>query len=152
MLAKKIYTLGYEGLHLNEYIRTLKENQIALVIDIREVAWSYKRGFSKTPLQTALQKEGIRYLHLKSAGNPSRYRKTAKTRKQGLSWYKKYLTWNQNCVDELMEEIKKTNILGQTVCITCYEKKPEDCHRSILLDFLLERQAKKAKIIHLHAA
>lgn len=50
----KIHTLGYQGISLQEYIDLLVSKGINIVIDVREHAWSYKRGFSKSPLSKAL--------------------------------------------------------------------------------------------------
>ena len=149
MKKKVIYTLGYQGININSYVETLRHNGVGLVIDVREVAWSYKVGFSKAPLQAALNEAGIEYLHLKSAGNPSKYRKNSRTVKECLSKYRAFLGRNLERVDVLINEIEAAQSTGKAVCLTCFEKNPDECHRSILLDYLTE-QKPRTKIMHLH--
>ena len=43
------YTIGYEGRELEEFVARLREQQVEVLIDIREKPASRKPGFSKTP-------------------------------------------------------------------------------------------------------
>ena len=133
----QVYTLGYQGKSLPVYIETLLTAGISIVLDVREKAWSYKPGFSKTQLQTALNKAGIRYFHVRSAGNPSSNRKTATSVKECLSRYRKHLEKNPACVIELLGLIKEANSSGESVCLTCFERDHNQCHRKILLDRMI---------------
>jgi len=45
-----IYTIGYEQTEIGSFIGTLKEVGIELLADVRAVALSRKKGFSKTAL------------------------------------------------------------------------------------------------------
>ena len=144
----QVFTLGYQGATLETYIGTLKSAGIDLVVDVRETAWSYKPGFSKTALSTALQSAGINYLHLRSAGNPSENRKTAKSSKECLARYKKHLRSNRGCLDELGQLITQHSKKKERVCLTCFERHPEECHRSVLLKEL-QKQILRMGTIHL---
>src|SRR5579859_7766943 len=99
--SMKIFTLGYQGLNLQQYISLLEAADVEIVVDVRETAWSYKPGFSKSPLREGLNGAGIDYIHLKSAGNPSKNRKTARTTKECLSRYRRHLLSTPACLDEL---------------------------------------------------
>ena len=90
----KLYTLGYQGTDVATYVATLKAAGVGVVVDVRETAWSYKRGFCKTALSDELSKAGIEYVHLRSAGNPKVNRRTAETNKQCLQRYRRYLKQN----------------------------------------------------------
>lgn len=72
MRATPLYTIGYEGASLNDFLTTLVISDVARVIDIREVPISRKRGFSKRALADALAARGIAYVHLKQLGTRSR--------------------------------------------------------------------------------
>src|SRR6202044_2139648 len=72
-----LYTLGYQGVDVDTYVRTLKEAGVGIVVDVRETPWSHKRGFCKNILSSELSKAGIEYVHVKSAGNPKENRRTA---------------------------------------------------------------------------
>lgn len=134
----KVFTLGYQALKLDVYTQTLINAGIGIVLDVREVPWSYNRQYIKSILQRTLSDSGINYLHLKSCGNPSSNRKTATSIQECLDRYKIYLRQNPDCLNGLFNEIKTASDSGRPACLTCYEKSPHDCHRKILLDFLCE--------------
>jgi uncharacterized protein (DUF488 family) len=132
----RLYTLGYQQVSLQDYLQSLVESGIGVVLDVRETAWSYKRGFSKSQLQAALNNVGISYIHVPSAGNPSQNRKTAKSPAECLRRYRKHLNQHPSCINELLVHIKRAAKAGRPACLTCYEKHHSDCHRSILVDAL----------------
>lgn len=150
MKAKKtqIYTLGYEGLSLDKYIDVLQSNNVSIVLDVREKAWSYKPGFSKTAFEAGLKKVGIRYVHVQSAGNPSSNRKTAPSVEECLRRYKIYLESHPQCLEDLIQLIESAEHNNKTVCLTCFEKDYVQCHRSILID-RLTRMESRLQPVHL---
>jgi uncharacterized protein (DUF488 family) len=119
----RIYTLGYQQINLQDYLNTLVESGVGVVLDVREVAWSYKPGFSKSQFQKALRTECLRR-------------------------YRRYLQAHLNCIDELLAHIRRAAKEGRPACLTCYERKPVDCHRSILID-ALEIAEPALRTIHL---
>jgi uncharacterized protein (DUF488 family) len=132
----RVYSLGYEGISLERYVQVLKANDVALVVDVRETPWSYKPGFSKKPLAECLSEHGIFYVHLKSAGNPSRNRKMGLAQNAVIDLYKEHLDENPGCLDEIYELIAKS---PGPVCLLCFEEKPHDCHRKVILDRIAEQ-------------
>src|SRR5215213_4745951 len=86
-----LFTIGYEGRALDELIAILASNKIDRVIDVRDLPLSRRRGFSKTPLCTALGGAGIEYLHMREAGNPYRKLKDAIPRDELLAKYRIHL-------------------------------------------------------------
>ncbi|MBA3393051.1 MAG: DUF488 domain-containing protein [Deltaproteobacteria bacterium] len=60
----------------------LSAHRIDRVIDVRDLPLSRRRGFSKTPLATALTAHGIEYVHLRQAGNPFRREKDSIPREE----------------------------------------------------------------------
>lgn len=145
-----VFTLGYEKISLQDYLYILIESGVGVVLDVRETAWSYKRGFSKSQLQAALKSVDIEYIHVPSAGNPSSNRKTAKSSAECLRRYKKHLEGHLDCLDELIVQIKKAAKSGRPACLTCFERLPEDCHRSILID-AIALQEPRLRPTHLEA-
>ena len=135
----KLYTVGYEGMEISKFIKKLKDWNIELLVDIREIALSRKNGFSKSLLKEELKKSGIRYRHLRSLGSP-----TALRHKLRKDWdyktffdeYRKHIKDQeiQDAVDELsaFAKFKKTVML-------CYEKNHQTCHRSIIAEELQKR-------------
>jgi uncharacterized protein (DUF488 family) len=128
----KLYTLGYQGTDVTTYVGTLKAAGVGVVVDVRETAWSYKRGFCKSALTAELSKAGIEYVHLRSAGNPKANRRTAKTNKECLQRYRKHLKQNPGGLQDLLIVLKSLKKRGKSACLTCFEREANECHRSIL--------------------
>jgi uncharacterized protein (DUF488 family) len=64
----RIFTIGYEGTTVAEFVAALKKAGVERVIDVRALPLSRSPGFSKTPLKAALEEQAIEYLHLKALG------------------------------------------------------------------------------------
>src|SRR5690606_1075350 len=73
-----VYTIGYEGTDINRFVATLKAAAVKRVADVRAVALSRKKGFSKKSLSARLEAEGIEYLHFIDLGDPKPGREAAK--------------------------------------------------------------------------
>ena len=127
MAKTALFTIGYEGRALDEFIAILAANDIERVIDIRELPLSRRRGFSKTPLGTALGEAGIEYIHVREAGNPYRRLKDDIPRDELLAKYEKHIA-DADDVVELVAE----NARGHRAALLCYEAEPSECHRSLL--------------------
>lgn len=130
----KIYTIGYEGGDIQQFVATLKKNKIKSLIDIRKNPVSRKKGFSKNKLAQAVAEEGIRYFHFGDLGVPSAWRKEAKeeiiTRAKMFKKYsKEILPANQDKIEEIVGIAKK----GRSALL-CYEKDAHDCHRHYLTE------------------
>jgi len=62
----RIFTIGYEGATMAEFIAALKAAGVSQIIDVRAVASSRRPGFSKNLLRNSLAGEGIDYVHLRA--------------------------------------------------------------------------------------
>jgi uncharacterized protein (DUF488 family) len=134
----KVFTLGYQGMDLGAYIRELVKVGAGTVIDVREKAWSNRPDFVKATLQQGLAAAHIEYIHVQSAGNPSEIRKVARSADECLSKYRHYLKRNRAAVDELYSFVRLAFESGRPACLLCYERNPRSCHRSVLIELLLE--------------
>jgi len=142
-----IYTLGYQGVDVDSYVSKLKAAGVGIVADVRETPWSHKRGFCKNILSSELSKAGIEYVHVKSAGNPKENRRTSLDLTECLRRYRVYLDENPAGVTDLIDLVRTAASRSRTVCLTCFEKDVNDCHRSILVD-AMSRQI-KIRPVHL---
>lgn len=127
-----LYTIGYEGRNLNEFVSRLKYSGISTLVDVREIPISRKKGFSKTTLSQFLREYDIDYLHLKELGSPKPLRK--KVRSDGdydsfFEEYSKYIKSQMGIIEELYRIV-----LDKVCCIMCYERFPDNCHRSIVAE------------------
>jgi uncharacterized protein (DUF488 family) len=72
-----LLTVGYEGASLEDLIATLQGSDVQRLLDVRAVAQSRRRGFSKNALTEALAKGGISYTHLRQLGDPKEGREAS---------------------------------------------------------------------------
>ncbi len=56
-----IYTIGYQGVNIDEFVKCLKNNGIEILADVRQRPYSRKAGFSKQALSSRLSEVGIAY-------------------------------------------------------------------------------------------
>jgi uncharacterized protein (DUF488 family) len=49
---RQLSTIGYEGVSIDAFIATLKAAKVTLLLDVRELPISRRRGFSKTALSS----------------------------------------------------------------------------------------------------
>lgn len=129
-----VYTIGYEGLTTDSFIETLKKNAIEQVLDVREIPISRKPGFSKSKLTDVLGKVGISYVHIKELGSPKEIREKLQETKDYETFffkYRNYLGTHFYLIQDAWELVteKKT-------CLLCFEKKPSECHRSVIAEYL----------------
>jgi uncharacterized protein (DUF488 family) len=143
-----IYTLGYERLHPDLYIKALIDSGVKLVIDVRENPWSQRPAYVGGTLRRTLSDVGIGYDHWKWLGNPAANRKTARTAAECMKRYRHYLNHNRRVLDLLVDQIRLAWDDGCRICLTCYERDPANCHRSVIVEEL-QVEAPSLSPIHL---
>jgi uncharacterized protein (DUF488 family) len=128
-----IFTIGYEGATVPEFLAALEEAGVERVIDVRAVANSRRPGFSKTPLRNALAEAGIDYVHLRALGTPADGRAAARA---GRHDDLKRIYTGQLELPEAMKETAEMLELAaeKRSALLCYERDPAGCHRTLLLD------------------
>ena len=135
----KLFTIGYEKAKPAAVLAELKRAKVKLLVDTRAVAASRKPGFSKRQLAASLDEQGIAYLHLQKLGTPTEGREAARAGKLDTLWriYAKHLKTPEaiEAMDELIAIVKS----GQAVCLLCYERDKDCCHRSRIAEIVHER-------------
>ena len=135
----KLFTIGYEKARPDALMAELKRAKVKLLVDTRAVAASRKPGFSKRQLAASLDEEGIAYLHLQKLGTPAEGREAARAGKLDTLWriYAKHLKTPEaiEAMDELVAIVKS----GQSVCLLCYERDKDCCHRTRIAEIVHER-------------
>src|SRR4029078_9147289 len=128
--AAKLFTIGYEKAKPDAVMAELKRARVKLLVDTRAVAASRKAGFSKKALAASLEENGIVYLHQQKPGSPDEGRQAAHSGKMDVMWriYAKHLKTAGaiEAMDDLVSIVKS----GQAVCLLCYERDKNFCHRS----------------------
>ena len=138
-MAKVLFTIGYEGADTERFTAALRAAGVATLADVRAVAASRKRGFSKSALAAGLSEAGIAYAHLRGLGTPKAGREAARAHDAGLMrriYCEEVLETGagQTALDALAALAEA----GPT-CLVCFERDPERCHRRILSERLAER-------------
>lgn len=135
----KLFTIGYEKARPDALMAELKRAKVKLLVDTRAVAASRKPGFSKRQLAASLDEEGIAYLHLQKLGTPAEGREAARAGKLDTLWriYARHLKTPEaiEAMDELVTIMKS----GQPVCLLCYERDKDCCHRTRIAEIVHER-------------
>jgi uncharacterized protein (DUF488 family) len=145
-LVTELATIGYEGADIDDFIATLRLANIRLLIDVRELPISRRRGFAKSALTAALAGAGIDYLHLRGLGDPKPGREAA--REGDLrKFHRIFLKHLSSRAAQSDLETAKSRIVAEHVCLMCYERDPKVCHRSIVADAISGSIG--AKVTHL---
>lgn len=134
-MKRTIATIGYEGATIEEFIASLRRASVNLLIDVRDVPISRKKGFSKNRLAEYLAAHGIAYVHLKGLGDPKEGREAARAGKYALfeKIFGKHLR-SAAAIDALEEAASL--VMSQRACLMCFEADAERCHRTIVADRL----------------
>jgi uncharacterized protein (DUF488 family) len=141
--AKKLFTIGYEQTPAKAVLDELAQAGVKLLVDVRAVASSRRPGFSKTQLAAGLDERGIAYLHLRGLGTPKEGREAARSGKYDVleNIYTRHLKTTQarEELDELSTLVKKSG----PVCILCYERDHQHCHRRWIAEIIEDRDGVK---------
>ena len=146
MSRLRIFTIGYEGTTVPEFIAALQGSGVERVIDVRALPLSRRPGFSKSALRAALEEAGVEYVHLKALGTPADGRAAARAGRHAdlQRIYAGQL--------ELPEAIAQSALMLELArerpsALLCMEREPAHCHRTLLLDAV----APDAEVIDLFA-
>lgn len=143
-----VFTIGYQERTVEEFIGRLKSHNIAVIIDVREMPVSRKRGFSKGRLSEILQQNDIAYVHIKELGSPKHLRDELHQSNDYESFfvgYRSYIDSRKEIVDELYKDF----ISRETTCLMCMERLPEYCHRTIVAEKIKEIDGNGLVIKHI---
>ena len=137
--AKKLFTIGYEQTPSKAVLEELAGAGVKLLVDVRAVTSSRRPGFSKKQLAAGLDERGITYIHLAGLGTPKEGRLAARSGKYDELYriFSKHLQTIQakEELDELSALVKKAG----PVCLLCYERSHEHCHRRWIAEIIEER-------------
>lgn len=132
---KNLFTIGYEGAALGDFMRALKTARIDVLLDVRELPISRRKGFSKTALGDALTQVGIAYRHEKQLGSP----KTIRHRLREDGNYSRFFReFDRHLIEQSVLLKMLADELKGNVALMCYEKDHEECHRRSVADALAE--------------
>ena len=141
-----IFTIGYEGATMSEFLAALQNAGVERVIDVRAIASSRRPGFSKTPLRNALAEVGIDYVHLRALGTPAAGREAARARRKAE--LERIYAGQLETPEAMAEGAMMLELAAERPsALLCYERDPSCCHRTLLWQSL----APDSKVVDLYA-
>lgn len=133
-----MYTIGYATKPIEIYIDQLKTHDIDVVADVRSVPFS-KRFFDyhQDALIGHLRRAGIRYVYLGNelgprSKDPNHYDQSGQVQFDQLMASENFISG----VNRLFDGKEK----GFRIALTCAEKDPAICHRSLLIGWSLSHE------------
>ncbi|MFM2385961.1 MAG: hypothetical protein RL660_718 [Bacteroidota bacterium] len=144
-----LYTIGYEGISLEEYFNRLIKNDIKLLIDVRNNPLSMKYGFSKTSLQRFCIRLGISYEHLPELGILSHQRHELNSQDDYDKLFAQYRANNLRDTKTSQHKILQLLMSHTRVALTCFEANICQCHRKHLAESIQQLPEFKYKVQHI---
>ena len=142
----RIFTIGYEGTTVAEFVAALEKAGVERVIDVRALPLSRRPGFSKTPLSGALADAGIEYVHLKALGTPSEGRTAARAGRHAD--LERIYAGQLELPEAMVQSAQMLDLAREKrSALLCMERDPAHCHRTLLLRAV----APDAEVIDLYA-
>ncbi len=129
-----LFTIGYEGISLEEYLNRLIKNDIKILVDVRRNPLSMKYGFSKSQLQRYCNSLGIGYVHFPEVGIQSEQRQQLNTQTDYDNLFVDYCKNNLTKTSSTQEKILDLLIENQRIALTCFEANICQCHRKHLAE------------------
>jgi uncharacterized protein (DUF488 family) len=136
-MKRVISTIGYEGVTIEDFIAHLKQTSINLLIDVRDIPLSRKKGFSKNKFAEILRSWDIDYIHLRGLGDPKKGREAARAGKYSL-FAKIFERHLQTSSAQRDMEVAANLVRTYNACLMCFESNHETCHRNMVARVLSE--------------
>ena len=135
----EIFTIGYEGTDPDRFLTALNHAGVAVVADVRAVALSRKRGFSKSALRESLEDKGLTYRHFIALGTPKAGREAA--RAGDAATMRRIYCEEVLASPPALAALEDLAALAaeRPVCLLCFERDPALCHRRLLAEQLAPR-------------
>lgn len=135
-MMRKLFTIGYQSTTVPNFLHTLRDAGVELLVDVRAVAMSRRPGFAKSALAANLKTANIDYLHFRRLGTPSDGRIAARA---GRHQEMHRIFREQLATTAAQEELHALADLvrgKRSVCIMCFEAEAKECHRTIVAEAL----------------
>lgn len=145
----KLFTIGYEGISLEEYLNKLLINDIKVLCDVRKNSLSMKYGFSKSQLRHACENLDIKYIHIPDLGIESEQRQELKTQSDYDNLFKGYRNTTLKETSEQQNQLIDLTNQYKRVAITCFEANIHQCHRKHLAEAIQNNPQFKYEIKHI---
>lgn len=144
-----LYTIGYEGISLEEYLLRLLKNDVKVLIDVRRNPLSMKYGFSKSSLKRMCNSLDIEYVHYPEVGIQSEERQELNCQKDYDELFAGYIQNNLSKTQDIQKKILSLLIDKKRVALTCFEANICQCHRKHLAEAISKHSAFSYELKHI---
>jgi uncharacterized protein (DUF488 family) len=135
-----IFTVGHSTRSIDEFVELLRAHGIKGIVDIRSIPRSrHNPQFNADNLKQSLQREHMRYKHIKELGGLRRAKKDSINlgwRNASFRGFADYMATQE--FSEGLEALTKIATTRETA-IMCAEAVPWRCHRSLVADALTNK-------------
>ena len=129
-----LFTIGYEGISLEEYLNRLLKNDIKILVDVRQNPLSMKYGFSKTLLKRYCESVDIKYLHFPEVGIKGNMRRELNCQNDYDKLFLIYKKENLYYTKTIQLNILNILRTHKRIALTCFEANVFQCHRKPLAE------------------
>jgi Protein of unknown function, DUF488 len=144
-----LFTIGYEGISLEEYLQRLIKNDVKVLVDVRNNPVSMKFGFSKKPLKKYCESIGIRYIHVPELGIQSDQRQELNNQADYDKLFDLYRKINLRKTDASQKMILNLLKEHKRIALTCFEADICQCHRKPLAKAIEKLPGFLYEVIHI---
>ncbi len=144
-----LFTIGYEGISLEEYLVRLLKNDVKVLVDVRNNPLSMKYGFSKTLLKRYCESLGVQYVHIPEVGIQSEQRQELNTQED---YDKLFSVYRKNNLPRTVDsQTQILNLLKENkrIALTCFEANVCQCHRKHLAEAIQNLPGFEYKVEHI---
>lgn len=129
-----LFTIGYEGISLEEYLVRLLKNDVKVLVDVRNNPLSMKYGFSKSQLKKNCEGLGIQYVHIPEVGIQSEQRQELNSQNDYDKLFSVYRKNNLTKTKTSQQKILALLKEHKRIALTCFEADICRCHRKHLAE------------------
>jgi uncharacterized protein (DUF488 family) len=144
-----LFTIGYEGISLEEYLNRLLRNSVKMLVDVRSNALSQKYGFSKAQLKSFCESIGIQYMHFSDVGINSDQRQELNSQTDYDQLFAVYRSNNLPKTQPTQNTILNLLIQHKRIALTCFEANICQCHRKHLAEAIEKLPGFKYTVKHI---
>lgn len=131
MVESTIYTIGYRGFDIDDFIVVLLDHQVNILIDVRSKPYcKHHPWYDKPTLEETMKKVGIDYQnYIHEFGG--RQEDECLYDETGVISYEAFAASKQ--FQSGVEKVRRHLSKGNTITFMCAEEEPLECHRAIMV-------------------